>query len=366
MHQKILDEIIKPVYGVIVTTLALVTGLLGSLYSSEIRGTISIPIKIYNFTPSSIVFWILFIIVTVLFYYRHAAKYAEEKKKDELLTKEGENLKELITNLEVLIRTMPPKSFLEKYTKLYQGAHRALQNVRTLNKISTLTKDAAEESIRFVLNGIASLAQVYNTKPQGVLYAANIMIYKKIEQLTPDELVNIKDKVLFKTHGSDIRQYLGVLEYQKALSYATDSKGYDPDKSATGFYLPVPHDDENGSLKYYQYLPGAPRAFKEKKMNVTSNSRDLADWCRRKGNFKATLNDEVEEYFLTEKAKRIKSFISIPVIEFGEIEPVAVLNIHCDEIDIFKGKEKETQFTPLIIPLTTILHDILKIREDLV
>ena len=109
-------------------------------------------------------------------------------------------------------------------------------------------------------------------------------------------------------------------------------------------------------------LPGAPRAWLEKRLQVYTDASDLLDWCRSEGAFSEVIIGELEHYFTGDSAPKIGSFISSH-LEIGDEEPVGVVNIHRSSPGILKNQEASADLfyhvsRPLLLMLTRLIKEL--------
>src|SRR5690606_8412012 len=110
------------------------------------------------------------------------------------------------------------------------------------------------------LDGMCSLVSAFENYPDGAVYSANIMAFRDVEDLSPEEAQAILGRLRFmdlKTlHG-----LRGVLDLQPRLSSSSrdqDSFAIDPELKPLA--LPLFLEESIVSRKT-RFLPGAPRAF---------------------------------------------------------------------------------------------------------
>ena len=264
---------LNPFYDVTITVLGVMTGLVGLLFSAEIKSLFS---GWGTFSYPALAFWSLLILFSCLFFFKHKATHIAQGK----LIRQTESL-------EVLIKTLPPDGFLTDFARIYNLSHQAA--LKPFSKQSSSDGKSIieniEHAIRTILDGIVTLTRTFDSKPHDVVYAANIMLYKNITDLSDAEIKEISKNVLLVEEGFDLKTLEGLLGLQVNLSTITETDKPEPDAELREFYLPIPINKKLDDGKRYKYLPGAPLAFIENTMNVNSDSSSLCRWCQDSGDF---------------------------------------------------------------------------------
>ena len=342
---------LNPFYDVTITVLGVMTGLVGSLFSAEIKSPFS---GWGAFSYPALAFWGLLILFSFLFFFKHKATHIAQGK----LIRQTESL-------EVLIKTLPPDGFLTDFARIYNLSHQAALkpfSTQSSNDGKSIIENI-EHAIRTILDGIVTLTKTFDSKPHDVIYAANIMLYKSITDLSDAEIKEISKNVMFVEEGFDLKTLEGLLGLQVNLSTTTETDKPEPDAELREFYLPIPINKKSDDGKRYKYLPGAPLAFIENTMNVNSDSSSLCRWCQDSGDFSPTLCKNVEDYFLSEASEKIKSFASLPISMGNHSLRLGVLNIHRNSKGLLDEKEPLKQFWPLMQPFLALLFDLLLERQ---
>ena len=262
--------------------------------------------------------------------------------------------------IENLIRTMPPEAFLKEFSETFQ---RCNQLTKEYIKSSERDKDTTEYMIRTVLSGIITLAQLFDKGDKSARYAANIMLFEQYGAHNP--IFENENNVKFLSHGADLKKLKGLLVLNKKLS-ATSEEKYpeeDSDIANEGVILPVPNDHININHKYV-VLPGAPLAFLTYKANQYSDPDTLDNWMKEEGDFLKATRKEVKDYFASDCANFIKSFVSLPIPSKSEsvVQPTAILNIHKNETNLLDEQDQLESFTLIMCPFFDILNELLCIR----
>lgn len=361
MKKSILDSFCKnPSYDLVTTVLGVGTGLFGSLFSNEIKN--AVPFNWENltdfspaeFSEAALLFWCLLLLFSILFYFRHFMTHKTQNR----LIEQTEKIENQGNFLENLIRTLPPEDFLYSFSEIYNLCHKAAwKPFKYKNSDLQEHINDIEHAIRTILDGVVALTAIFDGKPKSVIYAANIMIYKSISDLPPSEVDNISDKILFVEKGFDVTHLAGVLRLRENLSTTTETEKPIPDAELRELYLPIPSPtlSESGLCRY---LPGAPAAFIKDEMSIYIDTHTLGSWCRKKGDFSPSLCDNLEAYFRSEKGKKIRSFVSLPLSNPRKDSPIGVLNIHRDKVGIMAEKKPSLHFLPLMQPYLSLIIDL--------
>ena len=266
----ILNSAKSPLYAGIITFLIIFAGGFGSLFSKEIRTAFPFSLGPYDgLSGHAIVFWILIVIASFTFFLRQwAADDASSEARKELIRQ---------------IQTLPPADFLALFAKVYDSCEVVFRQTKEVDNITPL-----KEATRFILRGITTLAQRFDPRGQDIFYAANIMVFKKADDLDKKESDEIAKRLKFCEKECAVSKFNGVLDLQVDLSTTIDNEDREPDSSLRAFALPVPtpHTVEVvGGRKLYRVLPGAPLAFIERRLDIYADTSELLDWCNKKGSF---------------------------------------------------------------------------------
>jgi len=341
-----------PLYAVLVTIFGVLAGLSGSLYSSQIKETLKLLRPLWQFVPETAVFWLALFIFAGLFFGRQWAS-------DEKTGKAQQNLIEKSSALEKLVKTLPPQGFLTRFSETYALSHEA--TYRIFNQDIT-RPDEVDLVIRFILQNVVSLASAFDGQPDGVRYAANVMVYYSRVGIAAEEEAALRGKILF--FDRDPLGLAGYLKMEPTLSTSTDSAS-NQDSSLDDFTLPVERVEVSPQGRYRQ-LPGAPLAFQQNGALHYDDTTSLGEWCRRYGDFSESIAKQVETYFLSEKAQRIKSFVSLAIPDSAEKQrPIGVLNVHRNRPNMLRGEEAFPLFFPLLKPYAMLIGNLLRVRHNL-
>lgn len=151
------------------------------------------------------------------------------------------------------------------------------------------------------------------------------------------------------------------------LSVASDPGERAPDANLNPFALPVEKLEVSEHGKFRQ-LPGAPLTFWQNGPSHFKDATELADWCVDHGDFSNSVVEAVRGYFSSDKAQRIKSFVSIPIPNPKTTDntmPLGVLNMHRDHTNMLRGPDAFKLFFPLLAPFTAVMGELLMLRNKL-
>jgi hypothetical protein len=327
-----------PLYATLVTILAVIAGLLGSVYSREIGNAFPFYWGPYDsVSPHALGFWSTLFTFALLFFCRQSAT---DRARQQFVD---------------LLRTLPPADFLSSFDSVLTECEEA---AATVLRDSALNTEAIERAIRVVLDGVVTLAALFDGRPYGVTYAANIMVFRDTRSLPQTELSTLKERLKFLDPETDPRALHGVLDLELLLSTTTATPGEpEPDSDLQPLCLPIPTSIRSDDGRRWRLLPGAPLAFESGAMELYTDTSTLGDWCRKYGDFSGTVCGAVETYFGSSSGMRIRSFVSFP------LSGVGVVNIHRDQPGLLGEKEQARQFLPLMHPFRSLCLQLLKARE---
>lgn len=342
----------NPYFAAGITCLIIFTGGMFGLYANEIRQAWPFTIHSYIHVPPVVLSWIVFLLSAIFFFLRQRV---DDKRRDEAQQK----LEKRSEQLEELIRTVPPRKFLDSFEKMYRDVDGAATGALGAPE-PPFELDVIENSIRGALGSIASLAKIFDDR-EGERYAANVMLFRKSASMSAAQEAEIAARLRFCEHGVSVKNLLGVLDLEPALS-ATTVDGLNPDPFLSKFALPVPLVPKFRDL--YKLLPGAPLAFVENRTDVHEDFARLRAWCDEKCDLSQSVKLELNQY-LENQAEHMRSFISIPLSPQWDMAPFAVLNVHSRQVGMLRDHpEAVGQFVMLVKPLQSILVKLLKARES--
>jgi hypothetical protein len=321
----------SPTTQTIITFVFVFIGVVGALYTEEMRTAFNSLLELGNVNFSATLFWTVF--AGSLWFYFLSQKAVQEK--------ETQRVKEL----QDLINSVPPKDFLQIYSDNCTESFLAL---RGIEEVKDRTMYQVELGIQSILRLIISTVRCYwwETSPD-IEYAANIMIAEPATK---------KSKIDFAPPAFDPEQLKCVLKIYKNLSATSvDKKG--PDKNLPEILLPVYQDTDR------RVIPGAPDAFERGGHIPVSDTREQK-WLEGASRFDESVKKQIRDYFDTGEGKSIKSFVSIPLVNFLDETPFAVLNIHSNRVGPWKNEKSSLQLVHLISPFMDHLMALLTIWKE--
>lgn len=172
-------------YAALVSALAALTGLLGTLHTAEIRSVF--PFRSIGFGPiqqEAVYFWLCLAAASLLYGRRQFVVDRDRKTATDGLQQATARLQDQSRDIATLVQTMPPASFLQDfeqdYTKCADITYRLF-----VGDESVRSKETIDAAIVTVLTAMAGLAYSYDGQPkrrtgedvEPVQYAANVMIF---------------------------------------------------------------------------------------------------------------------------------------------------------------------------------------------
>jgi len=258
---------------------------------------------------------------------------------------------------------VPPSDFLFTFREIFRECGEAWSEI--VDSHTELTEGTAEAAIRIVLGGAAKLAKKFDGVPDEVIYAANIMLFTRADRLDDRRIAELKPSLRFATPETDLRALRGVLVIERELSTTTRSGALgQPDGTILPLALGVPLEIRDEKSRKWRVLPGAPMAFCTGRIEAYLDTFTLGEWCRREGDFPASIANSIDDYFSSQRAEAVRSFISIPM-KASESVPIGILNIHRNRPGLLEEKEPVEQFAPLVDPLIFILVRLLDTLQTL-
>jgi len=335
-------------FAAFVTVSIIAAGCLVSLYAEEIKHAWPISWHAKDRMPRSVFWsWVVGIVASVTFFVRQVL---DQRERDAAQARLVNQAKEL----EWLVRTMPPAKFLDSFADLYRHVDGSAEGALGQPE-PPFEVDVVEAGIRFALSAIATLARIFDGDITDERYAGNVMLFRKSELLTDDELNEIANRLKFCEPGVSAKNLLGVLDLEPALSATTMDKQA-PDPTITPFALPVPLIPKAHGR--YKVLPGAPLAFIENRPDIHDSFSRLRKWCDDFGDFSQSVKEELSGYLAAQNA-HMRSFVSIP-LALPNQAPFAVLNLHSVRTGMLRNHpDAAEQFVMIVKPMQMILVKLL-------
>ncbi len=333
----------------ILTALLAFVGVVGGIFPSDIKESIITLLFFgkFDFTfpffhgfsreisVGAICFWALLLISTLYFGVRQWAVDKVESFK--------------LDQLRELISTMPPTDIMSLYADAIEICHKLTAS----NTSSTIQPPVSDiiDSANAIIRWISTIAWNYDRRPRA-RYAANVMLYFPISHIDSSSQ-RIKNLLTFEVNY-DFSKWKGLLYLDTELSAVNDQPG--KDVALTEFVLPVPTIIRRvvGGEERFKALPGAPIATSTDTPDYYKDTWQVKDWLSTEADFTGEQEELICGYF-RDSATKVRSFLSIP-IQDDNGNPLAVINIHSDKVDIFRATDESVlRFVLLIKPLLEML-----------
>lgn len=258
-------------------------------------------------------------------------------------------LEDLTSRLPEILRTQPPREFLDDYGAAFEKALLS----------STQPDVSVEDGLRLVLAGIATLARAFDDKAGE--YTANVMIFVGSSHATA-----WKPHIRFPDSAS-LDMLRGVLVLRSDLNVKSGSDGeITINATVPQLALPIPLEADCGHSKSsggtgWRILPGAPMVFCKTPFEHFAATSQVAEWCETQGDFAAYVKRELIEYFHQE-TDGIAGFLSVPVyqptdslLESRDRTKVGVVNVHWSDAGRLRVPESAANFAQVIYPFLALI-----------
>jgi len=358
---------IHPGFALVLTLAVALTGALASIYSQEIRKTLFQLGGDVSWPATG--FWLIFFLTGLLF---GIQRWAELRVR----AREQGRLEDSSQRLMDAVRTMPPRSFLDEYGPIYRRCEQATFAALLVDD-EPATIDDVQSAIRVVLFGLAELAIAFEDGPVDASYAANIMLFLPETELTGPQKDTIDQRLKFCEPETTVRRLRGVLDLRADLSALTDNTRHEEvsevaDTTLVKLALAIPRQDQQvnkvGDTTRSRVLPGGPRAWVSRRLEMYTDAADLLGWCNEEGAFGPTVISDLKAYFATDAPPVIGSFLSRH-LAFANEEPIGVVNIHRSTAGILKNQRDAADLfihasQPLQLLLTRLLRELKRLEFD--
>jgi hypothetical protein len=352
----------EPWFAALTAVLGGLAGLLGSVFSQEIKG--ATPFEwpgTVNEAFSWAIAWQPALFWTALGLFGYCFKVSISAQ-TEANRNTLDNLTHNTEKLEALIRTLPDEAFLSKFEDYYKLA---------FSQANLAIRDGADDAeivmaIIGCLSALGHLARLFDGRDSSFRYAIHVMIFKPIPA-EQSELDEIMERVRFFEKNSDARKWRGVLDLNRKFAQVMESQGNSAqDTYVKPFALSVPSKESRAEGRLSTVLPGPVEAFcYPERMVKLADTSQLSAMVKQNCGFRVSVSEEIEEYFSTDPGNRIKSLVSLPFGSSDDMdeeyanEPFGVINIHSSEVDILKGDGVKL-FFPLTAPFRMMLAELFK------
>ncbi|HVZ35084.1 MAG TPA: hypothetical protein VG963_21810 [Polyangiaceae bacterium] len=345
-------KLAHPFFGGLDATLAIITGLLGSVYSPELKRWIEAKVsRIHGVTPTTCEvfspgvkwFWWSLAITSAFHIVRSIAKQVEQQRVQEKYDKAASKIQDLVA-------TNASPDYLQELGVAYEKC-------ATICALAD-TPEKRKKALKYVLQSIAKLASVYDTRrssgPQAV-FVANLMWFIPSQDAGPWDSC-----VQFRGAGVSTTGVQGVLAMP--AEFVASSEPNSPLAKLPNFALDVPIE-AGSAQKGWAVLPGAPFAYIKKDFEHFHPGEQIAEWMKDHGDFQPSVIEKVGDYFIKNRDK-IAGFMSLPIFiptpEFqdaSEREICGILNIHWSAADILDQVETARKFGHTIYPLRVLISN---------
>ena len=317
-------------------------GFLGSVYSHDIRTSVPFGWGTGPIVWPAVLFWTALIAFAVLYGVSMATRNRETS------SALGQ-LKERSEELQTLIRTLPPKSFLVTFEDLFKVSF-------DVDSRAGDSEEGLKASIVVALGGIASLVRTFENRDDSPQYSIGLMIFRPTGQIRPEDLAK---HVIFAEPGYNPRTWDGVLQLRQEFAYRFDHDTMQLDTDSEPLMLPIPEQSYRMDNGKPAILPGAPSVFCDPSRSTGfENTLELASWCREHLALRSSVADEIERYYATGAGKAIRSFICMPVAVTpsggGAPITIGVMTIQSSRPGLLPG-DKAGQFVPLATPFVMLI-----------
>jgi len=356
--------------AVLIAVLFSLAGLIGSLYSNEIKNTC--PFSLLDTTNlacsqgeislnAASFFWLSLVLGATLL----ARRTIKLKNR----------LDNTIVTLRNDIETAPSDDFMEVLKTHFEDAtslsiygcsladEKLKDNKLESKHRETQARAILESEIQKVLDFMAILLRKIDKKPNET-YRSNIMIWVPLEEkfkgtsaeeLAKKSVFGTKLNPTFFSCGG-IEDLSGILVGIQSLSTKTDKEGYD-DTFPDGLTLPVPKErtSANGHLNA---LLGAPLAFiDEKEYSLVTDSSDLSEWFQQ-SNYPYQIKDELNAFFKNGGGNHVGSFVSYKLTNIDDIE-LGVVNFDRTSTGMLKDRKSPLYFQTILAIFAPLLANLL-------
>jgi hypothetical protein len=328
-------------FPALVVCVGVFTGFLGSVFSHDIQTSVPFGWGTGPIVWPAVLFWTALIGFAALF---GLALHTHNKEATSAL----EQLKDRSAELQTLIRTLPPKTFLVTFEDLFRVSF-------DVDSRAGDSEEGLKSSIVVALGGIASLVRTFESRDDSPQYFINLMVFRPVGQIRPEDL---QKHVIFAEPGYNPRTWDGVLQLRQEFAYRFDQETMQLDAESEPLMLPIPEPSYRVDNGKPAILPGAPSVFCDpSKPTGFENTLELAAWCRENLALRSSVADEIERYYANGAGKTIRSFICMPIAvtpNGGAPVTIGVLTIQCSRPGFLPG-EKAGQFVPLATPFVMLI-----------
>ncbi|HEX8316787.1 hypothetical protein [Longimicrobium sp.] len=393
------------------TLILLVAGLLGSVWSAEIRSAFPVDWRYtvgghtrwfweMSLVIQALLFWVFAFLGSALFGWREwvlartdeASRtflFEQAARTNRAIEARTRALGEQAQELHERGRSLPPEQFLQHSQIVNTGMHEMLK--RSLLRAGFESQDVLLGEIRAALEGCVELATMFEQpERRSGRWAANVMVFVPIEAIDDFALAEYAAACPYKRLSFDRGQLAGVLWLRQDLSFAiTFGDGAtreSPDPEVRPMALPVPAQPLTDSLRLLRVLPGAPYALCANRPAGYPDTLELGRTAVGDCDLPPGASDEMTAYFEPATSPRVRSLVSLPLPRVHEAAPAGwgwsrpsgdrvtllrpdqlaagVVNIHRDQGRMACTDERLLLFHPVIVPLLGVVRDLVELHDS--
>lgn len=365
-------NVITPTAALLLTILIIIISLIGGAYPEEIKNSVPLstirkyftgneiysgntkeesPILVEEIKSETIklptvsapagTLYVLILVFALLFYSREkeVARLANQKEREFYLK----------------VRTLPSSDILEPFEAAYKDILNVTDQILYGNIAPKDKREKIKNAIINCLDGISVLARDLRRAPVKSRFAVNFMRYISIEDILSEDSDDIIKSLTQFWDRESFDGLRGILYLTKELSTSTATKeklGID-DKLPDMLILPVPEpawsiNDKNQP----KFLPGAVTALEEGHYIIDDTLDIFSAYKRGEYNeIPRTVFVNIDDYFRnTPAGQQARSFLSLRVDGKGS-QPLGVVNVHCDQPNIFEAEWVFKTYRMLISPI---------------
>lgn len=351
IHSALKKILLRPLFGSILTLMAIITGMVGSIFSAEIRNAFPFYWGKGIWSWEACLFWCLALCASCGYFFRESAQANEQQRLQRETLKQAKEF-------ECLVRTLPPKGFLSAFGDLYGSAY----GIQNLVQEDPCSPEMLQTGIRNILRIIAILTAKFDHDPHDVTYAANVMIFRRTDDIPVGEKAAVVSRLYFCDGYAGLEGVKGILDLRTDLSTTNNSQEAEVDPAMQSIALGVPIHPRTIENRY-RVIPGAPLAFVEKRADLYADTSLLPEWCKTSGDFTQEMINKLSNHF---RDSPVRGFVSIPLLHIlddgsddEENDPIAILNVHCTRPGLLAQGEALAHLEDLIRPFRMMLVKLL-------
>jgi len=280
-----------------------------------------------------------------------------------------EKLQGSSAELHQVIRTLPPQNFLQGFQDYLMDAYPVV--VKGAEASGNLQE--IREGILAVLTNLACMAKLFDSHAMSCLYCANIMIFRRLGDLSREDRSALARRAMFtEQREPEGGGWEGVVELVPSLAVFVEGERIFFEESLPSFVLEIPSPAERFDAEGRKaFLPGGPEAFCEEGPSYCPDTHLMGDTCRKERALRPVVSTAMDRYFKEGHGQDVRSFISIPILPSGCVEPqgsepLGVVNIHCNQTEMLRNRHGVELFVPVTTPhllfIAHLLEKLLKIE----